>query len=193
VCDDGGPSSALACYAGVEAPHSLREVADMLAAGLPTDRVYVSGRDGLRVLATGPRLGAGRSRAGVQLLLDQAREAHALTVVDCGTLARNAERLALANASHVAWVLPATAGAVQRARRVLEAVADRPLGRQLLVARPDPHQRKLPLAELKRLAEARHAALILLPALPDLGSGGGDDALAVAQVPLQAVHGLLAR
>ena len=53
--------------------------------------------------------------------LGDAREAHGLTVIDCGTLAREVEQTVAAAATHVAWVLPATTHGVERGRRVLEA------------------------------------------------------------------------
>ena len=67
-------------------------------------------------------------------LLAHAREAHGLTVIDCGTLTRAAEQTAAAAATHIAWVLTATAHGVRRGRRVLEAApAD---GRQGADRRP---------------------------------------------------------
>ena len=72
----------------------------------------------LRVIAAGPRLAAEGGTTGLDTLLAMARSdgAHALTVVDCGTLQRDADRLALAAASHVAWVLPATRTGARRRR-----------------------------------------------------------------------------
>ena len=108
VCDTGGPDGGLADHAGVAAPRSLVEVAEHVTTGLPPGRVYVTGANGVRVLATGPRFTPDCAADGVKLVLDDARGAHALTVVDCGTLTRAAEQIALAAASHIAWVLPAT-------------------------------------------------------------------------------------
>ena len=137
------------------AAQSLLEVAEQLTAGLPPGCVYAVGADGVRVLATGPRLTPGCARDGVELVLEHARAAHALTVVDCGTLAREADRIALAKASHVAWVLPATPGGVRRGARVLDAVDPHPPGRELVVARRDAREPKAALRDLKRLAQRR--------------------------------------
>ena len=193
VGDTGGPSGGLACYAGVEAPRSLIEVGERVGAGLPAGQLVAITREGLRVLATGPRFTPQCVRGGVELLLDHARERYALTVMDCGTLAREADQVALAHASHVAWVLPATTGAIRRARRVLEAVSPHLLGGELIVARHHERERKAPLRELRRLAERRHATLVLLPTLPDLATADATAALEIAQVSLQAIHGALAR
>jgi len=193
VGDTGGPSGAIACYAGVEAPRSLVEVAKHVAAGLPVGELVAITHDGVRVLATGPRFTPECAREGVELLLDHARARYGLSVIDCGTLAREADQVALTQASHVAWVLPATVGGVRRGRPVLEAINPYLLNGELIVARQDERERKAPLSELRRLAERRHATLVLLPTLPDLTTGNTKAALDTAQVSLQAIQGVLAR
>ena len=193
VADTGGTGGGLAYYTGVVAPHSLAEIAESLAAGMVPGRPFATASDGLRVLATGPRCAAGCTREGVELLLDDARVAHSLTVVDCGTLTREADQIALANASHIAWVLPATRSGVRRASRVLEAIDPQMRGRELVVARRDEREAKAALADLKQIASARHAPLILVPHLPDLDRGNADEALETAQVSLQAIRGVLER
>ena len=193
VGDTGGPGGGVAHYTGVEAPRSLAEVAEHVAAGLPAGQLVATTSDGLRVLATGPRFTPGCAREGIELLLDHARGRYALTVIDCGTLAREADQVALAKASHVAWVLPATVSGVRRARRVLEAINPYLLGSELLVARHDERKPKAAMRDLKRLAEHRGASLVLLPSLPDLAAGDAAAALETAQVSLQAIQGLLTR
>ena len=192
VCDTGGPTGGLADHAGVATARSLLEVAEQLTAGLAMGRVHAVAADGVRVLATGPRFTPPGARDGVELVLERARAAHALTVVDCGTLTREADRAALAKASHIAWVLPATPGGVRRGARVLDAV-DPPPGRELVVARRDAREPKAALGDLKRLAERRDAPLILVPHVPALHSGEADAALDAAQVALQAIDGVLER
>jgi Flp pilus assembly CpaE family ATPase len=192
VADTGGPGGGISCYAGVEAPRSLVEAAAHVVAGLPAGQL-VTTTAGLRVLATGPRFTVDCAREGIALLLDHARERYALTVIDCGTLAREADQVALAKASHVAWVLPASSSGVRRTRPVLGAINPYLLGRELIVARHDPPEPKAPLRELKRLAEHRHAALVLMPSVPDLATGNSTEALEIAQVSLQAIQGVLDR
>jgi MinD-like ATPase involved in chromosome partitioning or flagellar assembly len=193
VCDTGGPDGGLADHAGVAAPRSLVEVAEHVTTGLPPGRVYVTGADGVRVLATGPRFTPDCAADGVKLVLDDARGAHALTVVDCGTLTRAAEQIALAAASHIAWVLPATPRGVRRGERVLGAVNPYLLGGEIIMARRDEREPKAALDELKRLARDRDATLVLVPHLPEISDAGNDAALDAAQVSLQAIHGVLAR
>lgn len=193
VADTGGTGGGLAYYAGVAAPHTLAEIAERVAAGLSPGRPYAAASEGLRVLATGPRFAPGCMRAGVELVLDDARDAHSLTVIDCGTLTREADQIVLAKASHIAWVLPATRSGVHRARRMLDAINPYLLGRELVVARRDEREPKAALGDLKRIAEERQAPLILVPHLPDLNTGNATSALETAQVSLQAIHGLLER
>jgi Flp pilus assembly CpaE family ATPase len=190
VCDTGGPGGGISCYAGVQAPRSLVEVADHVAAGLPVGQLFTA-TAGLRVLATGPRFTHACDQEGIELILAYARERYALTVIDCGTLARQADQLALASASHIAWVLPASASGIRRARPVLEAINPYLPGHELIVARHDGG--KAPLRELKALAQRRHAPLMLLPELPDLASADTNQALDAAQVTLQAILGALER
>jgi cellulose biosynthesis protein BcsQ len=190
VGDTGGPSGGISRYAGVEAPRSLVEVADHAAAGLPVGQLFTA-TAGLRVLATGPRFTPACAQEGIELILAYARERYALTVIDCGTLARQADQLALASASHIAWVLPASASGMGRSRPVLEAINPYLSGRELIVARHD--GAKAPLRELKALAERRHAPLMLMPELPDLAATDTNQALDAAQVTLQAILGALER
>jgi MinD-like ATPase involved in chromosome partitioning or flagellar assembly len=191
VCDTGGPSGGLAAYADVAAPRSLLELAELPTAGLPPG-CYATTADGLQVLATAPRFTPACRREGVERVLDQMRAVHALTVVDCGTLAREAEQLVLARASHVAWVLPATASGVRRAEAVLEAIGHVG-GRELVIARRDTRDRQATLTQVKALASSRSDTLILVPYLPDLAKAPPAVALELAQVPLQAILGVLQR
>jgi Flp pilus assembly CpaE family ATPase len=193
VGDTGGPSGGLSCYAGVAAQRSLVEAAEQVAAGLPTGQLVATTADGLRVLATEPRFTLACAREGVERLLEHARERYALTVIDCGTLAREADQVALAKASHVAWVLPATASGARRGGRVLEAVNPYLPGREMIIARHDERGPKAAMRDLRRLAEQRQATLVLVPSLPDLPTGKLDRVVELAQVSLQAIERVLAR
>jgi MinD-like ATPase involved in chromosome partitioning or flagellar assembly len=193
VADTGGPSGSLAACAGVEVPRSLGELADQLAAGVPLGGgVYATGRDGLRVLATGPEFSSRPADDEVVSLLAHAREAHGLTVIDCGTLTRNAEQTAAAAATHLAWVLTATAHGIGRGLRVLEA-APPMAGKELIVARNDVRQASAPLRQLRRVAAERRAPVILVPHLAGLDSGRLDTCAEAAQIPVQAILGTLRR
>jgi MinD-like ATPase involved in chromosome partitioning or flagellar assembly len=193
VADTGGPSGGLAACAGVEVPRSLGELAQQLAAGVALGSgIYAAGRDGLRVLAAGPEFSSPRADEQVRRLLADAREAHGLTVIDCGTLSREAEQTAAAAATHVAWMLTATAHGVSRGRRVLDA-APRMAGKELIVARNDVRQANAPLRELRRIAVERRAPLVLVPHLSGLDADRLAAAAGAAQVPVQAILGALRR
>jgi MinD-like ATPase involved in chromosome partitioning or flagellar assembly len=193
VADTGGPSGGLAGCAGVEVPSSVGELAQQLAAGVALGSgIYAAGRDGLRVLASGPEFSSPRADDQVRELLADAREAHGLTVIDCGTLVRDAEQTAAWAATHVAWVLTATAHGVSRGRRVLDA-APRMAGKELVVARNDVRQANAPLRELRRIAADRRAPLVLVPHLPGLEGGRLAAAAEAAEVPVQAILGALRR
>jgi MinD-like ATPase involved in chromosome partitioning or flagellar assembly len=193
VADTGGPSGGLAACAGVEVPRSLGELGEQLAAGVSLGAgIYATGRDGLRVLATGCEFSSARGGEQVRELLDDARDAHGLTVIDCGTLTRAAEQTAAAAATHIAWVLTATTHGVSRGRRVLDA-APQMAGKELIVARNDVRQANAPLRELRRLAAERRAPLVLVPHLTGLDADRLAAAAEAAQVPVQAILGALRR
>lgn len=193
IADTGGPSGGLAACAGVEASRSLPELASQLAAGLPLrGELYATGPAGVRVLATRPVFSTVSADGQLGRLLGDAREAHRLTVIDCGTLGREVDQVVMAAATHVAWVMPATTHGVDRGRLVLEA-APRLTGTELVVGRREIRQSKAPLRELRRIALARRAPLVLVPHLPGLDAGRLNRAAEEALVPVQAILGALGR
>jgi Flp pilus assembly CpaE family ATPase len=193
VCDTGGPAAGLASYAGLESPRSLAAAADAIALGETLEEgLYASAGDGLRVIARGPDLDSeGDERALARLLAD-AREVHQLTVADCGTLARPADRRVVDVATHVAWVVPATVGGLQRGRRLIDLFPVH-AGSELVVARRDGRSRRPPMSELAELADARGGPLVLVPHLPDLAEKRADLAIEEASVALEAIRGVLQR
>ncbi len=193
VADTGGPSGGLAVCASVELPRSLGELAGQLAAGVPLGAgIYGLGQDGVRVLAARPEFSTRCRDDKVQELVADAREAHGLTVIDCGTLSREVDQTVAADATHMAWMLSATGNGVERGRRVLEA-APRTVAKELIVARNDVHQTRAPLRQLRRLAAERGALLVLMPQLARLESSGIEATADEAQVPVQAILGALRR
>jgi MinD-like ATPase involved in chromosome partitioning or flagellar assembly len=193
VADTGGPSGGLAACAGVEVPRSLGELAEQLADGAPLGAgIYGTGRDGLRVLAAGPEFAPRCYGNALRELVADAREAHGLTVIDCGTLVGEADQIVAADATHVAWMLNVTASGVERGRRVLDA-APRTAAKELIVARNNINQTRAPLRKLRRLAAERRALLVLMPHLARWESCGIESCADEAQVPVQAILGALRR
>jgi MinD-like ATPase involved in chromosome partitioning or flagellar assembly len=195
VCDTGGPSGGLAAYAGTETPYSLTEASRRIAAGLPVrrDELSATTAEGLRIIAAGPRLDDEGPAEAIQRILGDARLAHGASFVDCGALARPAARTAIAMASHVVWVLPATVSGVRRARAALQVLTHSTPGQEILVARHDSGDRPAPLPALTELAARRGASLLLMPHVPDLAQAPATDALEAAEVALEAVRMVLRR
>lgn len=191
VCDTGGPTAGLAHCAGVHSARTLADLAERLANGEPLGgELFAEADDGLRVIAAAPQFTVRGGHDGVLRILKDARGAHALTVVDVGTLAREAEQAAITSATHVAWILPASTSAIGRATRVLSRIA--PLGRpEFLIARSA--QERPPMRALRALAEDRRAPLILMPHLAGLARGRPAAAISEAALTLQAIGGLLRR
>ncbi len=190
-CDTGGPTAGLSVYAGATSPRSLSGLADHLSqGGALIHSPFVDGPGGMRLLAAPSQFTNAGELATVQRLLSDARAAHGLTVVDCGTLQRPADQVALSQASHVLWLLPATVSGARRAANTLGAAP--PLAaREVLVARCDYSERKTPMRELTELAESRSAQVLLLPHIKDLAESDLEAAMSSAQVALQALAGVL--
>jgi Flp pilus assembly CpaE family ATPase len=193
VADAGGSSGGLAALAGVESARSLPELAAALAMDVPLHGVlYATTRDGVRILARGPQFGTTVPLSHLRTLLGDAREAHRLTVIDCGTLASDVGKTVMDEASHVAWVVPATRHGVELGQRVL-AAAPSGRGSQLLVARRDRRQTKAPVRALRLLAGEHRLALVLVPDLPGLEDGNLPRAVDAAQVSVHSILGALRR
>ncbi|HXA54914.1 MAG TPA: hypothetical protein VNV37_08580 [Solirubrobacteraceae bacterium] len=193
LADTGGPMAGVAERTGVSAPRTLAELTERLAAGDPVSGcVWARGEHGLRVLAGAPQFTVHGDRDAARRVLTDAREAHALSVVDVGTLTRPIEQAALGVATHLAWVLPASESGVARAARVLERVV--PLAQpETLVARAEPGVHRPPVRALAALADARRARLVLIPALGEHTPGNVGELAERAQLALAAIGGVLRR
>lgn len=194
VCDTGGPTGGLAAYLGAQSANSLPGLANAIAGHEPlAGGLFADGGNGLRFIARGPQLDGDGDAQGLARVLADARRAHRLTVVDCGTLARRADRQAFACATHVAWIVPVTAGAVARGRRLLELVPSVPERRELLIARRDGEAPKAPLTQLRALAGARGAPLVLLPHVDEPHDPGTRPHADAASLALDAIASELTR
>jgi hypothetical protein len=184
--DAGGMTGGLSLYAGEASLRSLAELADDITRGHPPTSMFITAVGGVRLIATAPRPQPEPDLGVVSRILTDAREAHHMTVVDCGTLTLPGERLALELATHVIWVLPASEHGVSRARLSTWSVPRSDVV-QVVVARRDPAARKAPTRDLAQLAEAREAALVLMPHVKSLEGQPLDNALEVCAVTLQAL------
>jgi MinD-like ATPase involved in chromosome partitioning or flagellar assembly len=191
VCDTGGPTAGLAAYAGVRSPLTLADASERIASHQPVDgSLFAVDRHGLRVIAGEPQFTVQGEPAGIQRILEDARDAHVLSVLDCGTLSRAADQTAMSLATHIAWVLPASENAVARASRVLARIAalSRP---EILIVRATPG--KAPLDALTDLADQRRAPLLLMPTVRDVLEQPVCEVADEAAITLQAIGGLLRR
>jgi hypothetical protein len=190
-CDTGGPTAALSLYAGAGSARTLPELARDLAAGLSSVRgIVVRGPHGVRLLAAAPRTSDECDQLALRRILLDARQAHGLTVVDCGTCGRPIDRLAMRLATHTAWILPATASGVRRVAPALDALRPGLGDHGILVARAQDGERP-PFRALRELSERGGAPLVLVPEVGGLTDTGIDHAIDVAQVALQAIGQVL--
>lgn len=194
ACDTGGPTAGLAAYSGIEVAHSLPRLANALAASdRPGTPICVDDGTGLRIIARRPALDPPADADGLARVLGDARAAHALTVVDCGTLRGPTERHALALATHVAWVIPTNRVGIARSAATLDLFELDGARPEVLVARNDPAEAKPPIEELTRMAERRRAPLVLMPSVPDLARQPVTEALDATGQALEAIHSILRR
>jgi hypothetical protein len=127
-------------------------------------------------------------------VLQQAREAHGFTVVDCGVPVGNCEEIVLAAATHLIWVLPARPGAARRARRLLALFPGDAAREEIVVAREDRQAvSKASTEDLAELAARRHAPLVLMPHVADIGEKGPEQGLEAAGLSLDAIRAVLDR
>jgi hypothetical protein len=168
ACEADPTAGGLAALADEATPHPLSELAFRLVEGRPPVTPFVTLPSGLRLIASAPRRVALPGAAALPLLRD-ARAAHGLVVVDCGSLARLEALPALQLATHILWTVPAAPLALKRARPALAALAPRlSAAREALVAVAPTPTARVGARELRELAEPRCDRLVLVPHAPAL-------------------------
>jgi Flp pilus assembly CpaE family ATPase len=163
LADAGGATSGLAGAAGARTPHSLAELAAAVADGQPPACPFVELASGLRLIAAGSRPDHPVDADAMREVLAQAREAHGLVVVDCGT--RWAVDPTVVLYAHcIVWVAVATHPALRTARSLFEAALMPPAGDrpEILVARQIPGRAPVRVKALRRLACDRCDRLVLI-------------------------------
>lgn len=163
----------LAVQAGQAAPHSLTSLARHVATGDAPDASFAELEPRLRLLAATPRRTPKPDANEVRLLLREARAAHGLVVVDCGTADLSADSV-LAEATHVVWTLPANPSAVTRARLLLPSDVLPPRGRwreALVVSALERGGHRPSVRALRGLAAKRCERLVLCPHSERLARG----------------------
>jgi hypothetical protein len=185
------PTPGLAAYHGEDKTLSLAELAGRLARDESVGRPYAVGPHGVRVAAGTRACGPERLDELAEVLTD-ARAAHGLCVVDCGTLSTEAQRATAAAATHLLHVLPADEHGVRRGRAVLSKTGSHDVT-EIVVARHPRGQDRASTRALKSVAVARGAPLVLIPELPDLLDGCPRRAVELAEVALDGIAHMVRR
>lgn len=165
----------LAVLAGQASPLCLLRLARDVADGRAPERPFIELDPGLRMIASAPHAVTSPEPAEIRALLRDARAAHGLVIVDCGT-AWAAARPVLEEATHILWTVTAERAAVARAQVLFASGALPPPGRwlEVLVALNVERRRGASVRALRRLAA--HRCERLVPA-------ARSDALAGGEVP----------
>lgn len=153
----------LAVLAGRATPRPLVALAQDVIDDRQPAEAFVELEPGLRLIAAEPRPAAAATRKALDLLLAQARDAHGLVVLDCGTHWTPDSRV-LAHATHIIWTLPATPTGLARGASQLKA-AMTAAGRchEALAATATVTRPLASVRALRRLARQRCDQLVLVP------------------------------
>ena len=166
------PGRGLALRAGRATPHSLHALAVRAAQGETAADAYAELASGLRLVASVDRSDRATD-APLEALIGQAREAHGLVIIDCGTSWSPRDPV-LEAATHRVWVFPAMPSGVSAARHALTANA----GIAVAVAR-DPNA-LVSVRNVRRALARTCDRLVLVPYSAKLARGQEPDDEAVA-------------
>jgi hypothetical protein len=165
---------ALAALAGAAAPLALRELADAVEQQRQPKRPFAELAGGLRLVASDrPRPSEAVATAALARLLADARDAHGLVVIDAGLPGGPDYDTLVDAATHLLFVLPATAAASRHAALLAASgVFDGAAATSsALVAVATYARRSGQVKQLRRLAERQLDRLLLVPHVPDLAAG----------------------
>ena len=160
AADNGG----LAAATGHAGPASLAALARHVADGEVPQETFVELAPRLRLIAAAPAKHTAPDPDALRALLGQARAAHGLTILDCGT-DLTAARTVSPLVSHIVWTLAATPPGVARARALLASEVAPPPGgaREVLAAVANYHQSTVRVRALRQLARSRCDRIVLIP------------------------------
>jgi hypothetical protein len=180
LTEANGGGADMAALAGRAGPHSLLSLAGEVAQGGAPARTFIEIAPRLRLLASAPGRSPEVEASAVQALLRDARAAHGLVVVDCGSEPSRATAV-LEVASHLVWAMPASQPALDRARVLFEGDNLPAPGRwrEVLAAKAVGRAAGASVRDLRRLASLRCERLVLVP---------DSDALARADISLGATQ-----
>jgi hypothetical protein len=162
LADSDARRAGLAVIAGKASPLCMQRLARDIAHGHAPERAFVQLDGGPRMIASAPNAVPPAAPAELRALIEDARAAHGLVVVDCGT-AWVAARPVLEEATHLLWTVTADRTAVARARVLFASEALPPPGRcrEVLVALAPERCPRASVRALRRLALRRCERLLL--------------------------------
>jgi hypothetical protein len=179
----------LAALAGRATPRPLVALAQQADDDVvPTD-TFVELTPGLRLIAATPQPGTPVGPDALSALLDEARDAHGLVIVDCGTHWTAASPV-LSQATHIIWTLPATPVGLTRGQAQFAADVTPTPGRwrEVLAATATTPRPLVSVRALRKVARQRCDRLVLIPHSAALARGeqGASDATSRALTGLAA-------
>jgi cellulose biosynthesis protein BcsQ len=153
----------LAVLAGCATPRPLIALARELDDDRVPGETFLELAPRLRLIAAAPQPCASPSPDALRALLGQARDAHGVTLVDCGTHWTAGDPV-LAAATHIIWTVAATPTGLARAQAHLTAGAAPTEGRrrEMLVAAAIVPRPLVPVRALRQLARRRCERLVLI-------------------------------
>jgi len=177
LCEAPGASGDQAALTGASSRLGLLDLAGAVAAGRAPRRFWAQQND-LRVLAGPPRRPPERDAAGDPgALLERARAAHGLTVLDVGEIRAPYAAELLAAATHIVWAAVLRDGAPAHAARIFDSDLIPPLAaRQLVAVRGGRGRDQLSgtVRALRKLAPEHTDRLLLIPDTPALAGASPD-------------------
>lgn len=190
LCDTGGPGASLASLAEQSSQLSLPQAASAIGADALGVPLFVQLTAKLRLIARDPEFDDYTDPDGLERLLFDARSAHPVTIVDCGTLQRPVERAVAEQATSILWIAPDSMAGAKQAKAVLRSL---PLNadREILAVCAKGDRDSAVEHELMGAADLRGAPLVFVPPLPEVCNGGLKAALQTGQLALEAIRGRL--
>jgi Flp pilus assembly CpaE family ATPase len=169
------PGGGLVALVGAASSLALGELARAVDEECAPERPFAEAAPGLRLVAA-TELGAPDPlpSGALERLLDDARAAHGLVVIDAGQPTTGAGERLLAMADHLLLCVPATAAGVRRAELQLASGLLRragSAGNRALVCAATQQGARAKARQLRRLADGRVDRLLLVPHLPQLAEG----------------------
>lgn len=158
---EASDSAGLTHVVEARSPRSLADLARLVASGETPADIYTELTPGLRLVATGTATCRDEEN-DLQVVIEQAKTAHGLVVLDCGAGRRDLDRV-IDQATTVVWVAPASDIGVLAARAMFEkTVPSGSVATEVLVARELPGVRRARVRALSRASGARCERLALM-------------------------------